>query len=387
MQNPKPGFLIVLSIFWLLFQQIAFAENADNLYQIALPAAATQNAEVLLPDALSQLLIKLSDNPDITKIPAIQNAIQQASTYVKSYQFLINPNQSSARTLSVTFDPNSIKSLLNASKQSIKTSSNTATPLVLVWLIYQTPDGEKQWISPDSPEPAVDLISLDNAAQANGIKLIWPTLDLTDINNVQIDRAASLDATLFNQASERYHVKAILAGVLTHGAENGWQSHWLLINQSQSENFNYNQANLADIYQPLFSALKLSLNTNANSADHDASHDAQTISLSVNNIQNLDDYAKVTKYLQQLGAVSKVEPLSVDNQTMTLNVTVEGGVNGLLNALNLPAATPATSETLTLNWENEALTLTQSVTPSVAPENDDSINPVISPEPDNDAQD
>ncbi len=373
-------------MFWLLFQQAVFAQ--DNLYQIQLPATATQNADDLLPDALSELLIKLSDNPDITKIPAIQNALKQAPTYVKSYQFLSDPAQTNARTLSVTFDATSIKSLLNASKQPIKASSNTAaTPSVLVWLIYQTPDGEKQFVSPDSPEPRVDLINLDNAAKINGIKLIWPALDLTDINNAQIDRAASLDATLFNQASERYHVKAILAGVLANDAANGWQSHWLLINQSQSENFNYDQANLADIYQQLFSALKPALNANAKTANSSTSGDTQTISLMVNNIQNLDDYAKVTKYLQQFSAISKVAPLSVDNQTMTLSVTVAGGVNGLLNALNLPATAPDTSETVTLYWENEALTLTQSVTPPVTPENSGPVKPFTPPESDSSAQD
>jgi hypothetical protein len=56
--------------------------------------------------------------------------------------------------------------------------------------------------------------------------------------------------------------------------------------------------------------------------------------LRINNINNLDQYAEVVKYLRAIPGVSKVELLNISLSTIKLKISINGGRNALANGLS-----------------------------------------------------
>lgn len=94
----------------------AFAASVENLYE-GIVSVSSQNATVreqALQQALSQVLIKVSGNPQIISNDDIKNALQNPESYLLTYSYFNNTtsNNEPGLFLQVEFDPKSIMTIL-----------------------------------------------------------------------------------------------------------------------------------------------------------------------------------------------------------------------------------------------------------------------------------
>lgn len=97
---------------------------------------------------------------------------------------------------------------------------------------------------------------------------------------------------------------------------------------------------------------------------------AQLLTLHIDNVNGLDDYANVVKYLRSLPPVSQVEASDINPGALIITVTVNGGIGALnkalMNGTELQSITPPsdtpnnTSDTLFLHWTGTATPSTNS---------------------------
>lgn len=149
MQKLKYVFLILCAVFYFIFSSIILSaplavNNLPNMSPIGSANANTNTdandvlsqvtvavtdrsataLQLALQSAFSETLIKMSGNPNIMTLPAIQKASQNLTQWVQSYTY-IDANQSNATSaaapgllLQVTFDQLGLQQLLQATTQT-----------------------------------------------------------------------------------------------------------------------------------------------------------------------------------------------------------------------------------------------------------------------------
>ncbi|MCH9643443.1 MAG: DUF2066 domain-containing protein [Gammaproteobacteria bacterium] len=322
----------LLLIFFLISGSFGLARaNTHNLYTAELPISDPSYSAVqkVFPVAFANVLVKISGNQQVMTLPQIQNVMSQINQYIQSYSYESKLDQEGNKQLlvKINFDENGINNLLSQANQPIWTQGRLKT---LVWLSVD--DGQQT--------PYILSMGLNNALgqalQADvaqrGLKVLLPVLDLQDQNYINTDTTKAFDQQKLLSAAERYGVKVVLAGDIKQVAPQQWQAQWLLLMNNQPLNWS-NQASSIDdlVAQGVNNLANIMVNQYAISTNNGL----QTqVSLEVLNVNSLNEYVALLKYMRHLSAVSKVDVENMANSTVVLNVTTVGGSQALNNTLS-----------------------------------------------------
>lgn len=323
---------LILSILLCCIAMSALAVPVPDLYQTTVPVASQSKSlqVIALQQALTQVFVKVSGKSAVVNAPAVQAAIANPENYLLSYSYQdgVLPNGSSSLFLQVSFGPKAVQTVLKNAQQNIWEDNR---PLVLVWLADTKMDASAELIGANSGNPLAKEFKLD--AKTRGLPVLFPIMDLTDLQAVSPTDVASDQINTIQKASKRYESDAVLAVNLVQNNDQQWNGTWTLLSQGTPTTWQTNGMSLD-------AAIKAGVNAVTNNlaakfAVTSNSSVSAEVQLTVINVQNLSDYAAVTKYLKGLAPVKQVEVAQVQPSSLILNVTVDGGETALEQVLSL----------------------------------------------------
>jgi len=234
----KQAFLLMF--LWAFMPvQIAHADEVKGLFEIELIAnsQSATDREQAIKQALYGVLNRVLVAEDISKIPAVQQALQVAQSYVKQFQYSLiaadEYSQSDARLIRVEFDQEPLMELMRQSQVGIWSEIR---PRTLVWLVVDE-DGKRQFYNPDDLpdfETALDL-----ASKVKGVPVIFPMLDLEEQQRISVSEVLGADSKNLLNISARYDVPAVMAAIVARKGE-CWQGEWAFYFDGKIKQWNSN---------------------------------------------------------------------------------------------------------------------------------------------------
>lgn len=334
----KKIFLFILGSF--LVSQLALADS--SLYQatVTVPSQSQSDLQAGISQAFAQVLVKISGDDNVLEARKIKPQLgQAAATYVQSYSYVTNTNPNNPTTtnttatntnnsiiLQVQFYPKAVNELLQDA--GIKFWARQQRPQTLLWIATQTTQG-KTIISNNSANTIAT--ALQTSANNRGLPILFPMMDLQDMQNVGVNDIWQLEQQGVLNAAKRYGTQSILEGKIYLGSDQQWYAQWVLLINGQSIAGQTQGNNVNQVIATMMN--KVADNVAAKDAKPTAVS-AQQVTLRINNVNGLDDYADIEKYLRSLPIVSDVQVANVDPNDLVINVTVSGGTTALTTALN-----------------------------------------------------
>lgn len=316
-------YIATFLLFFTLCAQNANAAMVDPLNEITIPISdrSPQQFQQTLKTAFPTVLIKMSGNTQIMKLPAIQSATNNIQQWVQSYSYTTQPSLQ----LQITFDQSALKNLLENAGQ---TMWHRDRPLTLIY--FQTAD------------PDLLKISQANAtavAKTLNAPIIFPELDLSDQTITgDLNPAIFLTTQQMQALSQRYGVLSFLDGQISQQLDQTGNTHWrgrfsfLLNGQTfQWTVSGITQENvIAAALNNMVRAITgqslqdnntdtVSSNVQTNTADTTAS----TLTMEVSGVNDISDYAKITRYLKQVPGVTTVNVKDMNPAGMLLQITLK----------------------------------------------------------------
>lgn len=317
-------YIATFLLFFALCAQHANAAMVDPLNEITIPISdrSPQQFQQALKTAFPAVLIKMSGNTQIMKLPAIQSATNNIQQWVQSYSYTTQPSLQ----LQITFDQSALKNLLDNTGQ---TMWHRDRPLTLIY--FQTTD--------------LDLLKTLQAnttaiAKTLNAPIIFPELDLSDQTITgDLNPAVFLTTQQMQALSQRYGVLSFLDGQISQQLDQTGNTHWrgrfsFLLNGQTFQwtvsgitQENVITAALNNMVRAITGQSLQDNNTDtvSNDAQTNAAADttASTLTMEVSGVNDISDYAKITRYLKQVPGVTTVNVKDMNPAGMLLQITLK----------------------------------------------------------------
>ena len=311
------------------------AVEVTGLYEAEVPVASQDAAERVAASraALEEVLVKVSGSTDVLQRPELKPLLDQAEQWVQRYQYrAVRPSLAAAdqpsvptQMLWVAFDRQTINQRLAEAGLPVWGLNR---PRTLVWLAVE--DGGKRYLVGGDNRPDLQQM-IGDQANRRGLPLNVPLLDLQDQGGLAVaDVWGDFSDAVF-KASERYQPDAVLVGRLYSVPPDKWQSHWTLYHRGTVTSWEsapglQNEAVAAGITGAAEQFAKrygLTLTAEA----------ANSVTVTIENIASLTDYARAIKYLQSLDPVAGVQVARVDGAAISYRLKIRGQAQDLTRTI------------------------------------------------------
>ena len=202
-------------------------------------------------------------------------------------------------------------------------------PSTLLWVV--TGGMNQQEILGLDGDPEI-LSIIEQRVKRRGIVMVYPLLDLTDSMSLHPSDISGGFLQAIIDASRRYPADSILAGGVDSPAPGIWTAHWIAYINGESFTWDAQGDIPAMVIDEGIDGL----------ADFLAARFIQTeiteqreVSISIININNVDQYAQALKYLESLSFVTRVNVKSAVNGEIIFNLQSHGGCPALSKAINI----------------------------------------------------
>lgn len=336
--------LVVVALALLVLMPPAYsAVRMQHLYAADIPVTGQDRTERAraLRDGLHQVITRISGTQKIDDYPPLAKALQDPSRYVQQYRYHRLPPsaqpqaapQTSPSTaaqpsapapteqLRVRFDRSAVNQLLQQSGLPVWGEER---PVTLVWLAIED-GGQRRLLSADGNGPIHD--ALEKQARATGVPILFPLLDLEDQRKVAFADVWGGFVDTVQDASKRYGTEAVLIGRLYRGSDGAWHARWTFSNSGQQDSWTADNDDLPTLLgATVANVADMLIARYAMRSDEVSSRPVQLV---VSGVKNLQDYARLNKYLDSLAAVYHAELSAVDGPRLTYAVTVRGSASVL----------------------------------------------------------
>jgi len=312
-----------------------YAMEVAGLYEAEVPVVGQDVAvrQDAMRAALAVVLAKVSGNRAVGTLPGVAELVNSAPQYVQQFVYrnaAAVPGQRSpqppARMLWVRFDRDALIRALRSSGVAIW---GNARPALLLWLDVRE-QNERAVVGIDNKPEWKQFI--DTLAKSRGVPLLLPTLDADDLANVQTVDPWSASPEEVSRISARYRPEAILVGKV-EPRDGTWLSTWSFYDQDKRQAWatpgETRDAAVLDGLQAAIDSLVAHYNA-ASTATSDAG-----LTLQVNDVQTLEEYARVTKYLGALASVARLQLLRVEGLNLVFRIEAQGGAQRLTSDIRL----------------------------------------------------
>ena len=311
------------------------AVEVSGLYEAEVPVIGQDvtPSQDAMRAALADVLVKVSGNRAVATLPGVAELVNTAPQFVQQFVYrnaAPTPGQRSAqppaRMLWVRFDRDAVIRVLRTSGVAIW---GNARPALLLWLDVRE-QNERSIVGVDNKPEWKQVI--DTAAKARGVPLLLPKLDTDDLGNVQATDPWSASPEDVLRISVRYHPEAVLVGKI-ESRDGSWLSTWSFYDQENRQAWttpgDSREGAVLDGLQKAIDSLVAHYNAASTAAANAG------LALQVNDVQTLEEYARVTKYLGSLAAVARVQLVRVEGMNLVFRVEVQGGAQRLTSDLRL----------------------------------------------------
>ena len=314
----------------LLFTNMGVAvEVLDiNTAMVAVSDQSPQTLQRSLPQALEQVLVRMSGNSGIMTLPTIRDTLPKINNYVEKYSYIVKADEKDKQQLlllQVAFDKRAMRHLLQNANQAIWSANR---PLTMVWI--SVPNGsQSEMLASESQNPTVRRIK--QAAFLRGIPIIFPVMDLEDQTNVAQSASTLLSIPQLQEIARRYGVDSILFGTVVVDANEQLQGEWQLFLNGTLYEW---QTTGIDVTQVVINSIDRAADMMANQfATFDSKGMENLITMEVTGVQTLDDYVRVVSLLKHLSPVIKVSVSDMNTNMLLFKIKMAGNLEDLVTAL------------------------------------------------------
>jgi len=332
----------------LFLVNIAKAEVVQNLYSVDIPVS-NQSQQVflqVLPQALSQVLLKVSNHSDIMGLLTSEKKLPDIKQSVEQYHYFHRTDRQGEQqlVLHLNFSYPFVNQLIKSSGQVVLGANR---PLILVWLTQQDSAGTSILSDDDN---SLLTVALKKYAKQRALPIIFPNMDLTDQTSLT-SQASDLSKNQYLMAiSKRYGVDSVWVGYMVSAAGKNVQVKWYLLLNGNASHWNVAAADVNALMQQSINQLSNIMGSQLNLYENKMAK----VYLCVVGIGKLSDYVNLLKHLEQLdlhGLIVK----QINKDSVCLDVQIEGGQNHLTQILStlqwLRPYTQSTSDsTLSYQW-------------------------------------
>ncbi len=299
-----------------LFLSLAVnAENVAGLHSVSVIVSDQGDVERQrgLQHALAQVLVKLSGSRSVLVEAQVKQAINKPLRYLSQFGY---NNDGGTQWLNVEFDETAVNDLLLNNNLPLW---QTERPSVLMWLVVEKAN-KRQLIGANSHPHTQDAI--EQSMQRRGVPYFLPLLDLDDRALISVAEVWGGFRDVIRQASIRYAPEATVIGRL-YQVPGAWRSHWSLLNEDGSTDiWDADGDDEAAVLVAGIDALADRLGRRYASRIDNTRR--ATVTLSVNNISGVEDYARTLAYLESLNFVDRVSVHEVRGANASFIVRYKG---------------------------------------------------------------
>jgi len=328
----------ILGLFFCLaISSIAHAAIVQGLYESEKIVRNQSSAErdKAMKDALMDVLAKVCGRPDLGTVPEIISALDKPRNYVQQYRYrkipphgyILKEAAAGSQILWLAFDERAVNKLLQ--KNNLPVWGRTR-PSTLVWLAVEQ-EGSRFIVNNNTPDEI--RFALEIQAKRRGLSLVLPLMDLQDQQKLAFTDVWANNQVPIFQASKRYQADAVLVGHINVSANDNWQGHWVLYEGGQGLSWNNQGEAVSDMLDGgVLGTLEILASRYAQVYDNST---PGSFDIAVTDVSNLDQYARVSNYLNSLEQVKGVYPTHVDNNSVTYRLDIRGNSKGLIQTIRL----------------------------------------------------
>lgn len=320
-----------------------FAVEVEGLYQATITVESRNNEAErrrAFSEAMREVLTKVSGLSETINSSSVRRALNNPEPYVESWRAQANlvPVNAEAQVselreviaIEVNFYESEIQRLLDENNMPIWPANR---PETLIWMVVQDELSERQIINNNSPENAARITALQKVADARGLPLLFPLLDLEDQLRLNVNSLWDLDEAAILNASQRYQAESILALRIYRSLSGEVLAKSLYFFRDNvfsyeefelSEDFISGSINLAsDKLSQYFSVLISGTDNNV------------IINMQIDDIDSPEDYAALLTYLNTLEGVNSFQLTRVTGSSLYLEMLTGGQLRQLVETIAL----------------------------------------------------
>jgi hypothetical protein len=320
-----------------------FAVEVEGLYQATITVESRNNEAErrrAFSEAMREVLTKVSGLSETINSSSVRRALNNPEPYVESWRAQANlvPVNAEAQVselreviaIEVNFYESEIQRLLDENNMPIWPANR---PETLIWMVVQDELSERQIINNNSPENAARITALQKVADARGLPLLFPLLDLEDQLRLNVNSLWDLDEAAILNASQRYQAESILALRIYRSLSGEVLAKSLYFFRDNvfsyeefelSEDFISGSINLAsDELSQYFSVLISGTDNNV------------IINMQIDDIDSPEDYAALLTYLNTLEGVNSFQLTRVTGSSLYLEMLTGGQLRQLVETIAL----------------------------------------------------
>ncbi|HKJ09405.1 MAG TPA: DUF2066 domain-containing protein [Gammaproteobacteria bacterium] len=324
----------------LLLPMLMWAGNlsaapVEHLFQAEVPVA-DQGADergAAVHKALAEVLVRLTGEQNVAQQPSAAALLDHPDRFVQQYRYRRKPppdvksSDTSALWLWVRFDARGVE---KAMRQAGLPLWGRERPLTLIWLAVQD-GGQRYLVASDADSDMRRAVQRE--AHRRGVPVLFPLLDLEDQSRVQFPDVWGGFVHVVTAASKRYHAPDVLIGRLSHQAGGNWSARWTMELDGDEINWEASDPSVDTVLAAGVGGAADRLA--ARLAVSPGSGGQTQLSLTVDGVQSLADYARVSKYLSSLTPVQQLAVKRVDGSQVTFDLDLDGATGTLDQAIAL----------------------------------------------------
>lgn len=323
----KRAFILLAFCLFAFPVQAELSQYLEN--EIAVDSQSQSERRTALRTLFSQSIVRVTGRVDAPDNSVINNAIQNASSYVIQFGYR---NVDGQLMLRASFDQRRVLELLDEAGLTAWTSQR---PTVLLWIATRGDDGATDILSRDTNNTFIDAIQ--QRAQLRGFPIFFPLMDLTDRMVIEPRDVWGRFDREVREASDRYPADAVVMGRLERtvleNEEQGYRLGWQLLNDAIRTNESFEGETPETVAEQLADYL-FSLLAEAFVVDSE-SDELNQIQILVTNTGELSALLDAERVLTRAGVVRSSRLKHFRQGQALFEITVSGPLQRYLQMLAL----------------------------------------------------
>lgn len=333
-----------LALILMMLPLVGMAAEVSGLYSAESQVFSQKRSErtTAMVSALAEVLVKVSGRSDVALLPGVAKATRSPGKFLQQYRYRALSAEERERALQEAaasnvkaadpqiilfrFDKAAVDKVLRDNNLPVWGSTRPAT---LAWLAVQD-EGNRYLLANDSLEPVQEMLTRE--ARRRGLALLLPLMDLEDQQGLSFADVWGGFRDPILRASARYRTESVLVGRMyrTNGGE--WQAQWTLMEGPQIQSWAAAGVLPAEVIDEGVSG---AIEVLASRYAPVAGEVAGLLPVTVGDVRNLRDYARVTRYLQSLQPVGQLQVTRVAADQVTFELDVKGGPEAIAQTIAL----------------------------------------------------
>ncbi len=306
------------------------AGRVNTLFQAEVDAAGRDisSRDAALSLALAEVLVRVTGGTNSLQTSEARDLLKTPGRFVEQFRFRKIPadsDQASRLALWVQFDGVALAREVRAAGLPYW---GRERPDLLLWLAID--DNGQRYLVSETDEAGAAIAQ--DAGRRQGLPMTLPLMDLEDQGAVQFTDIWGGFTGAITAASKRYHPQVVLIGRLERsGVAGDWRTTWQLEDGGNSQSW---KGRASSLDKAVATGLR---GTAERLAVRYAvvSGESGLRSLVVEEIDSLEDYARVSDYLGSLSPVDKVSVLRAEDHEVEFNLELGADEGSLLQLITL----------------------------------------------------